>query len=381
MSRPTRYLAWMLAGVAAAAILILLLYQRLWAAFQYNPLLNGVIATVLAIGICFIFWQVFRLFREISWIEGFRRGEQMLSDEAMPTLLAPMAAMLGERRGGRLNLSALSLRSLLDGVNARLDESHDIARYLIGLLVFLGLLGTFWGLLGTITSVGDAVSKLSVTSGDAAAVFSELKSGLQAPLSGMGTAFSSSMFGLAGSLLLGFLELQASQAHNRFFNELEDWLSGQTKLATGGSVVEGDQPVPAYIQALLEQTAESLENLQRTMARGEEGRIQANSGLKALTDRLGMLSDQMRAEQQLMVRLSENQAELRPVLGRMLELMSQGGFGVDEASRNHIRNLDAHMNRMLEEMSIGRQYMVQELRSEIKLLARTIAAIAEESER
>ncbi len=381
MTRPHRYLAWMFAGVAAAAILVLLLYRPLWIAFQYNALLNGFITTVLAIGICFILWQVFRLYREINWIEGFRRGDQMLSDESMPTLLAPMAAILGERRGGRLNLSALSLRSLLDGVNARLDESHDIARYLIGLMVFLGLLGTFWGLLGTITSVGDAVSSLSVTSGDAAALFSELKSGLQAPLSGMGTAFSSSMFGLAGSLLLGFLELQASQAHNRFFNELEDWLSGQTKLASSASVVDGDQPVPAYIQALLEQTAESLENLQRTMARGEEGRIQANSSLKALTDRLGMLSDQMRAEQQIMVRLSENQAELRPVLGRMLELMSEGGFGIDESSRTHIRNLDAHMNRMLEEMSIGRQYMVQELRSEIKLLARTIAAIAEESER
>ena len=368
-------------GIAAVALIVVLLAARLWAAFQYNVPLNSGIVAVLVIGIFFIFWQVWRLYREIRWIETFRRGEHALSGEATPKLLAPMAAMLGERRGGRLGLSALSLRSLLDGINARLDESHDIARYLIALMVFLGLLGTFWGLLGTITSVGQAIASLSGSSGDPASMFGELKANLQKPLSGMGTAFSSSMFGLAGSLLLGFLELQATQSHNRFFNELEDWLSGQTKLSSSGAVVDGDQPVPAYIQALLEQTAESLENLQRTMARGEEGRIQANSSLKTLTDRLGMLSDQMRTEQQLMVKLAESQSELRPMLTRLSELMSQGGFGIDEASRNHIRNMDAHMNRMLEEMSIGRQYMVQELRSEIKLLARTIAAIAEETER
>lgn len=381
MTPPTRYLTWMGAGVAAVALIVVLLAARLWATFQHNVPLNSGIVAVLAIGIFFIFWQVWKLYPEIRWIEGFRRGERSTSGESAPRLLGPMATMLGERRGSRLSLSALSLRSLLDGVNARLDESHDIARYFIGLMVFLGLLGTFWGLLGTITAVGDAISSLSGSSGDAASMFGELKANLKKPLSGMGTAFSSSLFGLAGSLLLGFLEVQATQAHNRFFNELEDWLSGQAKVSGGGAVMEGDQPVPAYIQALLEQTAESLENLQRTMARGEEGRISASSSLKTLTDRLGLLSDQMRTEQQLLIKLAESQSELRPMLTRMSELMSQGGFGIDEASRNHIRNMDAHMNRMLEEMSIGRQYMVQELRSEIKLLARTIAAMAEDVER
>jgi len=381
MTPPTRYLTWMGAGVAAVALIVVLLAARLWSAFQHNVPLNSGIIAVLVIGIFFIFWQVWRLYPEIRWIESFRRGEQSTSSEPPPKMLAPMSAMLGERRGGRLQLSALSLRSLLDGVNARLDESHDIARYLIGLMVFLGLLGTFWGLLGTITAVGDAISSLSGSSGDVASMFAELKANLQKPIAGMGTAFSSSMFGLAGSLLLGFLEVEATQAHNRFFNELEDWLSGQARVSSSGPMVEGDQPVPAYIQALLEQTAESLENLQRTMARGEEGRISTSSSLKTLTDRLGLLSDQMRTEQQLLIKLAESQSDLRPMLTRLSELMSQGGFGIDEASRNHIRNMDAHMNRMLEEMSIGRQYMVQELRSEIKLLARTIAAMAEDVER
>ena len=161
-------------------------------------------------------------------------------------MLAPMAAMLGERTA-RFSLSTMSMRSLLDGLASRLDESRDISRYLIGLLIFLGLLGTFWGLLQTIGAVSDVIATLNVGSGEMGNVFDDLKKGLQAPLSGMGTAFSSSLFGLAGSLLLGFLELQAGQAQNRFYNELEDWLSGQTRLGSGGSIGEGDQSVPAYV--------------------------------------------------------------------------------------------------------------------------------------
>lgn len=381
MTRPNRYLAWMVVGLLAVLIVAVILFGRIRDAFLVNPALNGGIFVVLLIGIVFVFWQVGRLFPEIAWLESFRRGEAMLSDRPSPRLLAPMAAMIGERKG-RLSLSALSLRSLLDGVNARLDESHDISRYLISLLVFLGLLGTFWGLLGTIGAVGGAVANLSVSTTDPAALFSQLKSGLQAPLSGMGTAFSSSLFGLAGSLVLGYLELQASQAQNRFYNELEDWLSAQTRLSSGGPVGEGgDQSVPAYIQALLEQTADSLENLQRTMARGEESRIQANTNLQQLTDRLSTLTDQMRTEQQLMIKLAESQSEMRPLLTRLADLAATGGFGLDETSRHHLRNVDVHMSRLIEELNIGRQYTVQELRSEIRLLARTIAALAEEGER
>lgn len=379
MSRPNRYLAWMVVCLVAVAILGVVLYGRISDAFLVNPALNGGILAVLLIGIVFIFWQVGRLFREIQWLEAYRGGAA-LSSLPPPRLLAPMAAMIGERKG-RLSLSTLSLRSLLDGVNARLDESHEISRYLIGLLVFLGLLGTFWGLLGTISAVGAAVGELSVDSTDPAALFTQLKSGLQAPLSGMGTAFSSSLFGLAGSLVLGFLALQASQAQNRFYNELEDWLSAQTRLSSGGPVGEGDQSVPAYIQALLEQTADSLDSLQRTMARGEESRIQANSNFQALADRLSTLTDQMRTEQQLMIKLAESQSEMRPLLQRLSDLAASGGFGLDETSRHHLRNVDVHMSRLIEELNIGRQYTVQELRSEIRLLARTIAALAEEGER
>jgi hypothetical protein len=379
MTRPTRYLAWMAAGLIAVAVLAVLLHTQLYNAYRHNPALNFGIVVVFFVGTFYIFWQVLRLNREIGWIERFRTGQLESTNYRPPRLLAPMAAMIGARKG-KLSLSALSLRSLLDGINARLDESHDIARYFIGLMVFLGLLGTFWGLLQTIGGVADTLSTISVT-GDANDLFNQLKAGLQSPLAGMGTAFSSSLLGLAGSLVLGYLELQASQAHNRFFNELEDWLSGMTRLTGGGPIGESEQSVPAYIQALLEQTADSLENLQRTMSRGEESRIQANNNLQGLTEKLGTLTDQMRTEQQLMMKLAETQNEIRPMLARLTELANSGGFGIDEASRYHLRNVDLQMNRLLEEMTTGRQVTTQELRSEIRMVARTIAAIAEESQR
>jgi hypothetical protein len=191
----------------------------------------------------------------------------------------------------------------------------------------------------------------------------------------MGTAFSSSLFGLSGSLILGFLDLQASQSQNRFYNDLEEWLSSLTRLSSGALTTEGDQSVPAYLQALLEQTAESLENLQRTLARDAESNIQRNHNLSQLTDSLGNLGDQMQAEQHLLIKLAENQTDLRSVLER-LEINNSKN-GLNEATQAHIRNIDLYMARLLEEISTGRDDTVQQMRSEIKLLARTIAASQE----
>jgi hypothetical protein len=377
MTGPRRFLLRMVIFLAAVLVVTAFLLPQIIRAFEANPWLNGMIFGVLLFGIVFIFRQVLMIGPEVSWLEAYRRGQANPANP--PKLLAPMATMLGERRG-RLSLSALATRSILDGIQARLDESQEISRYLIGLLVFLGLLGTFWGLLQTVASVGEAVRALSIGTTDVTQLFGQLKSGLERPLTGMGTAFSSSLFGLSGSLVLGFLELQAGQANNRFFQDLEEWLSGVTRLGGGGPIGEGDQPVPAYIQALLEQTADSLENLQRTMARGEEGRVQANSNLLALTERLSTLSDQMRASQNLMVKLAESQMELRPAIARFVDMAGDGIGGLDEATRTHIRNLDVYLQRLLEEVGHGRHQSTQEIRSEIKLLARTIAALAEETD-
>ncbi|NUB14560.1 flagellar motor protein MotA [Azospirillum brasilense] len=377
MTRPERFLTRMILFLVVVGSVTALLFPALRAAFMNNPALNGLILGTLIAGILFIFRQVLMLRPEVAWLEHFQSGSAAAAAPE-PVLLAPMARMLRERRG-RLTLSALSMRSLLDGIASRLDESRELSRYLIGLLIFLGLLGTFWGLLHTVQSVGSVIGGLSVQGGDVGAMFSNLQHGLEAPLTGMGTAFSSSLFGLAGSLVLGFLELQASQAHNRFFQDVEDWLSGATRLSSGagGSLETGDQSMPAYLTALLEQTAENLDSLQRTVATAEEGRRSANANLMALTERLTTLTDQMRAEQQLLLRLGESQLEMKGLLDRLSDA-AIGGF--DDASRQHLRNMDIYLARMVEESSTGRVQAVQEIRSEIKLLARTIAALAEESE-
>ncbi len=345
MLKPYRFLIRMAVFLAAVGGVAVVLYSPLKAAFLANAPLNGLILGVLVAGILYNFRQVIMLAPEAAWLEAFRNDQSAaLSLLRKPRLLGPMATMLGERHGA-LSLSALSMRSLLDGIALRLDESRDLSRYTIGLLIFLGLLGTFWGLLETVESIRGVIGALSVEGGDLAKTFSNLKQGLEQPLSGMGTAFSSSLFGLAGSLALGFLDLQAGQAQNRFFNDLEEWLSGLTRLSSGSLPGEGDHTAPAYVQALLEQMAEGLENLQRTIARGEEGQISTNNGLSELTDKVSILTDHMRTEQALMMKLAENQAELRPV-----------------------------MVRLAEDLSAGRENLVQQLHNEIKLLARTIAA-------
>ncbi|MCH7538857.1 MAG: flagellar motor protein MotA [Proteobacteria bacterium] len=383
MTRPQRYLVRMIFFLVAFAAVAALLYAPLKGAFLANSVFNGMILGVLLLGIVYIFRQVLLLYPEVAWIERFRRSQPGASTQAPPRLLGPMATMLGEREG-RVSLSALSLRSLLDSISSRLDESRDISRYMIGLLIYLGLLGTFWGLLQTVASTAGGIAMLRESAGvggDLGILVNDFLRGLEGPLEGMGTAFSSSLFGLAGSLVLGFFDLQAGQAQNRFYNDLEEWLSGLTRLSSGPLVAEGDQPVPAYIQALLEQTADGLENLQRTLARGEESRIAVDGNLAVLTERLAALTDQMRTEQSLMAKLAENQTDLKSVLSRLADVASQGGLGLDESTRTHIRNLDVYMTRLFEELSQGRTQAVQDIRSEIKLLARTIAASAEQKQR
>jgi hypothetical protein len=352
MTRPRRYLKWMAAFLVVAAAVAVVLFSGLQSAFLANPGLNGLIVGVFIIGVVIVFRQVLRLEPEVRWIEQQNRSEDAIAVSNPPELLSPMAAMLGEQKRGRMSLSAVSMRTLLDGIAVRLDESRDVTRYLVGLLIFLGLLGTFWGLLQTVTSIGSAIGGLSVGSGDIGIMFDTLKRGLEAPLAGMGTAFSSSLFGLIGSLILGFLDLQAGKAQNRFFNDLEEWLSKVTRLSSGGGLGEGDQSVPAYVSALLEQTAESVDDLRRTISRSEEDRSQTNAALMGLAERLANLTDLMRSGQSSVVHL-------------------------DDATRDHFRNLDVHMLRLVDETARGRQQMIDELRSEIKLLSRTLSAMTE----
>jgi hypothetical protein len=378
ITRPRRFILRMLVFVAAVLAVAAVLHRTLIEAFLATPVLNGLILGVLLLGVVYTFRQVLALEREVEWLETFRRNKPGLAGLGAPRLLAPMASMITEKRD-RFTLSAIAMRSLLDGIQSRLDETREISRYTVGLLIFLGLLGTFWGLIQTIAAIADVIGGMSVGTGDLPTLFNQLKSGLEAPLRGMGTAFSASLFGLASSLVLGFLDLNAGQAQNRFYMDLEEWLAQATRLSSGAIGGEGEGSVPVYVQALLEQTAENLEGLQRTLARGEEGRMAANQAVIGLTERLGQLTDQMRASQQLLLRMAEGQQELRPVLARLADAQSNGA--IDDATRAHIRNLELYMARLLEEMIQGRNQVSGEIRSEIKLLARTIAALAENDQR
>jgi len=384
MPGPHRFLVRMFVFLLAVAGLAYALSGPLRTFFMGNPAVNGVILGILVAGTVYIFRQVLLLGPASQWIDSFR---ERLADRDLtappgpaPRLLAPMARMLGGRQSSRVSLSATSLQTLLDGIASRLDEARETSRYLIGVLVFLGLLGTFYGLLETVRSVGDVIGALNVGSSDLTHAFANLKSGLESPLHGMATAFSSSLFGLAGSLVLGFLDLQAGQAQNRFYNDLEEWLSTYTRLSSGPLGDGGEGSMPAYLYALMEQTADSLENLQRILTRSEEGRIAANTTLTGLTDRLGTLGDHMKAGQTLMERLAENQMELKPSLTR-LATVAENSLGQDDVLRTHLRNIEAYMARLTEDVAEGRVQSVQELRGEIRLLARTIAALAEEGGR
>lgn len=289
MTRPDRYLIRMAAFLAAVLLVVALLEPRLEPVFLANIILNSLIAVVFLIGVVHIFRQVSRLRREVTWIENFRRRHQGLTEPEPPILLAPMAAMLRERQGV-VKLSAHSFRSILDSIGTRLEESRDTARYIVGLLVFLGLLGTFWGLLETVAAVANSLKGLDVGGGDLGEIWNRLRQGLEAPLTGMSLAFSSSLFGLGGSLVLGFLDLQAGHAQNRFYNELEDWLAGLTRVSAG---LGGDEGVPAYVSALLEQTADSLDNLQRTITRAQGDRGEATVALQEVATKLAMVAERM----------------------------------------------------------------------------------------
>jgi len=375
LTRPGRFLGRMTIFLVFVLIIVGLLRAPIFEAFLANPILNALIGAALLTGIVYIYGQVSLIGAEVRWMEAFTSAGTS-KNRKPANLLAPMAAMMGD--GQELqSLSALSTRSILDSVAARLDEARDISRYMIGLLIFLGLLGTFWGLLQTISAVGETINSLSVGSGDVAQMFDELKAGLAAPLAGMGTAFSSSLFGLAGSLVLGFLDLQAGSAQNRFFNELEEWLSARTTLSAGSKVsFDGDGgPVApsSYLSALLEQTAENINDLQRTLARTEERRADADRTLASLAEKIALLTDRLESER---TNSDAPLYDIKTLLERILA-QSQTGGGMDDTARRHLTNIDTHLGRLNEEMAQGRLDALADLRGDIKLLTRTVAGLAD----
>jgi hypothetical protein len=303
LTSPRIFLVRMLVFLILCGLIAFVLQKQIYNAFLANPWLNGLIVGVLVIGIILSFHQVIRLFPEVDWVNNFRRSDPKLEASRTPKLLAPMAAMLGGGRVDRVAMSAQTMRAFLDSLATRLDEARDISRYLTGLLVFLGLLGTFWGLIETVGSVGSIINNLKA-GGDADSVFDALKEGLAAPLGGMGISFSSSLFGLAGSLVLGFLDLQTSQAQNRFYTNLEDWLATTVQDLGNGAMGGG--------------IADAFTRLQQSVTDGGNTRA-TTAAMANLAEAIQGLVQHMREEQQMIRNWAEEQAKLNKDLRRFME--------------------------------------------------------------
>jgi hypothetical protein len=304
LTSPRIFLIRMLVFLILCGLIAFVLQKQIYNAFLANPWLNGLIVGVLLIGIILSFHQVIRLFPEVAWVNNFRRADPKLEASRTPKLLAPMAAMLGSGRVDRVAMSAQTMRAFLDSLATRLDEARDISRYLTGLLVFLGLLGTFWGLIETVGSVGSVINNLKA-GGDADSVFDALKEGLAAPLGGMGISFSSSLFGLAGSLVLGFLDLQTSQAQNRFYTNLEDWLA--TTVQDLGAGALGGAGI-----------ADAFTRLQQSVGDGSSTKA-TTAAMANLAEAIQGLVQHMREEQQMIRNWADEQAKLNKDLRRFME--------------------------------------------------------------
>ncbi len=364
----TMLLVCVLVGAGAWAI-----HGQIADILRTNPLLNGLIACVFLLGVATCFWQVAILAQSVSWIEGFVRGEPGATEATAPRLLAPLAALLRGRGPARMTISASSGRSILESVAQRVDEARDITRYLINLLVFLGLLGTFWGLATTVPAVVETIRNLAPQPEDSGLdVFGKLMTGLESQLGGMGTAFSSSLLGLAGSLVVGLLELFAGHGQNRFYRELEEWLSSITRI--GLNEGEGGSADQSAIVQVLDHMAGQMESLQMLYTQADVARSVMDdrlNDLAAAVDRLATAVGTGTGNTAALQRLADGQERL---IAALTGPDAQGS--VDAESRMRLRSIDVQLLRILEEISAGRQESVADLRADIAALTAAIRQLS-----
>ncbi len=363
-SQPVRQIIMMLIALGLSGFGAFVALPRVLPVFEANPWLNGFILFVFVIGVLACFWQVVQLIGSVRWIEQFA-SDETIEGQRIPSMLAPLASLL-RSRGARMQLGSSSTRSILDSVAQRIDEDREITRYIVNLLIFLGLLGTFYGLATTVPAVVDTIRSLAPQDGEEGiAVFNRLMTGLEAQLGGMGVAFASSLLGLAGSLIVGLLELFAGHGQNRFYRELEEWLSSFTRVSfSSGEDGAGDG---GAVSQVLDTMVEQIDTLQGMFVENARGRA-------AVDERLGDLItaiSQMNKRQERSENLS--QAIERVAVGQdaLVEILrAQGDVGIDAESRMRLRSIDVQMLRILEEISAGRQESLAELRKDIDVLVK-----------
>ena len=365
-SQPIRQLLFMLVAIGLVAAGFYLGQEQIIAIFQSNLYLNGVIFGVFVLGVLSCFNQVFLLMNSVRWIERFAREAGGHSYSAAPSLLAPLATLL-RQRGARTQVSSSSGRSILDSVAQRIDEDREITRYIGNVLIFLGLLGTFYGLATTVPALVETIRSLNPGEGESGAdIFARLQSGLEAQLGGMGTAFSSSLLGLAGSLIVGLLELFAGHGQNRFYRELEEWLSTITRIG-----IDGEDGAPADMSAMgafVEQLGELMDTIQMMMGQADADRETNESRFQALASAMQQMAQNETASTNtsLLERVALGQEAL------IKKLDDSGMEGIDAESRMRLRSIDVQLLRILEEMSAGRQESIADLRGDLVNLANAI---------
>jgi len=384
-TQPFRQIVLMLVSLGLVAFGGYIALPRVESVFLANPYLNGFIAIVFVIGIIACFWQVVSLVNSVIWVEGFandRPGHDLIR---APRLLAPLAALL-RTRGARMQINSSSARSILDSVATRIDEARDITRYITNLLIFLGLLGTFYGLATTVPAVVETIRSLAPQECDTSVeIFSRLMTGLEKQLGGMGVAFASSLLGLAGSLVVGLLELFAGHGQNRFYRELEEWLSTITRIGFSSGEGEGtaESDVPT---ALLEHFSNQIDSLQVLLRQSDLGQSRTDDKITALTGSMQAFVDKMdsggsAADNEMLNRVAEGQVELIEVLKAREEEGVAGPANVDAESRMRLRSIDVQLLRILEEMSAGRQESVADLRTDLAALTKAVRTLADASGR
>ena len=367
-SQPVRQIIAMMIVLALIGVGGYVAFATLLEVYWTNAYLNSAIVGVFVLGVLSCFWQVAQLMRSVGWIERFARSQTSITLTQVPSLLAPLATLL-RSRGARMQLSSSSARSLLDSVASRIDEDREIARYLGSTLIFLGLLGTFYGLATTVPALVDTIRSLNPAEGETGAdIFGRLQAGLETQLGGMGTAFSSSLLGLAGSLVVGLLELFAGHGQNRFYRELEEWLSTITRVGLSSSEDAGGSD-HGMMSGVIDHLAEQMEALQLMFTQTDINRTQVDERLGELASAMNRLAQRMETDTsaEALGRIASSQERL------FVKLAEQAaGEGTDAESRMRLRSIDVQMLRILEEISAGRQETMAELRTDIAELTRAI---------
>lgn len=372
-SQPVRQITEMLVVLGLVAAGVYLAFPRVAPVFLSNLYLNGFIAFVFVIGVLACFWQLVQLVRSVNWIEGFVAGHPGHEMVRVPRLLVPLAALLSGR-STRQQISSSSASSILESVGTRIDEIREITRYITNLLIFLGLLGTFYGLATTVPALVDTIRALVPEEGEGGVqVFTRLMGGLEQQLGGMGTAFASSLLGLAGSLVVGLLELFASHGQNRFYRELEEWLSTITRVGITAGDGEGNLDHDA-VATVLDHMAAQMEAMQDMVTRSDAARAQVNDRLDALVNAVYALTNKLEVDAGAagaLERVADGQERLLAILNVQAE-ESGGHGGLDAESRMRLRSIDVQLLRVLEEIAAGRQEAVTDLRTDLAVLTTAV---------